>query len=75
MDIAIERLFRDAFSHTTGYYTIDDEYLTIFIGKETVEDNLESDMQNVVQVYGPNQKKIAELIEKAFVNIDESELK
>lgn len=54
----IDRGFRDAFNHSSGHYTIDDDFLTVYMGAEDIDDT----STNVAEVHGPNQEANAQLL-------------
>lgn len=55
-----ERGFRDAFG-PGGHYTIDDDYITVFCGKEANRE-FDPDVHDFILVYGPNQEQNAEAL-------------
>ena len=55
-----DRCFRDA-GTPDHHYTIDDEFMTVFCGKEAVED-FDPEKHDWLEVNGPNQVKIADFL-------------
>lgn len=61
-----ERGFTDAFSHTTGHYTVNDQFITIYCGEEAIDSNGDEPI-DLIEVHGPNQEANARLVEAAPV--------
>lgn len=59
-----ERGFRDAFSHGSGHYTVEDDFITVWIGDEP---EVEHEMagRNHATVHGPDQQANAAVIAAA----------
>lgn len=56
-----ERGFTDAFSHTTGHYTVNDQFITVYCGEEAIDSNGEEPV-DIIEVHGPNQEANARLV-------------
>lgn len=56
-----ERGFRDAAGYPGDHYTIDDDFLTIYMGKDAIE-NFDPEKHDWAEVHGPNQEANARFI-------------
>jgi hypothetical protein len=56
-----DRGFRDCFDHSTGHYTMEDDFISVYIGNDSCDD-FNPDKHDYCQVNGPNQEENAAFI-------------
>jgi hypothetical protein len=59
-----DRGFRDCFNHASGHYTVEDDYMTVYMGEESCE-NFDPKKHDYCEVWGSNQEANAHLIAAA----------